>query len=337
MPGALKLRDVALKARVSVATASRVLNGQHDVVSPKTYRRVVKLIEELGYAPATLGRALRQGQSNMVALLLPDIQNPFYSAIANSVEQALRQDDVSLVLCNTGEDPQSQDAALRQVRGFRARCVALLGAVDSPGLYDAAHQGVPLVFVNRRPPPGLNGTFIGIDNRKAGGDVARLLHAQGVRRFGVIHGPMHSSASRDRFGGFADTLQELGCKLHVGTVWDGELTIQCGWDLGVKVLAKADRLDAVFCGNDLIAYGLHRRLVEHGLRVPEDLLIVGFDDTPLNRWLAPWLTSVRVPYEAFGTTVRELLRNSEASSPREVLLEHRLIERAPLPASRSKR
>lgn len=322
-----KLSDVARKAKVSVATASRVLNGQRDLVSSSTYRRVRKVIDELGYAPAALGRALRRGHSNLVALLLPDIQNLFYSAIASSIEQSLQGDGISLVLCNTGDDPEAQDAALRQVLGFRARGVVLLGAMDSPGLRAAATQGVSLIYINRRPPPGLEGVFVGIDNARAGGDVARLLYEHGGRRFGMIRGPMHSSASRDRFAGFSQTLQELGCKLSASMVWSGELSIQCGWDLGAKVLAKADRLDAMFCGNDLIAYGLHRRLVDNGLRVPDDLAIVGFDDTPLNRWLAPWLSSVRVPYEEFGPTVRRLLGDSQLPAAHEVLLEHHLVER----------
>lgn len=325
--GVLKLRDVALKAKVSAATASRVLNGRHELVSPATFRKVMKVIEELDYAPAALGRALRRGNSNMVALLLPDVQNPFYSAIANSVERCLRQDNISLVLCNTGEDPRTQDVALRQVRGFLTQAIVLLGAVDSPGLREAARQGVPLVYVNRRPPPGLPGTFVGIDNARAGEDVARLLYSQGARRFGVIRGPMHSSASRERFSGFSDTLKELGCRLKTGMVWDGELSIQCGWELGERVLA-AGQLDAVFCGNDLLAYGLRSRLVEEGVRVPGDLAIVGFDDTPLNRWLAPWLTSVRIPYEVIGQTVRDLMRNGLPATPGEIVLEHTLIERA---------
>jgi LacI family transcriptional regulator len=329
--GNLKLSDVALKAKVSAATASRVLNGHQELVSPSTYRRVLKVIKELGYKPTPLGRALRQGHSNMVALLLPDIQNPFYSAIASSIEQSLQTEDISLVLCNVGEDPAIQDDVLRQVRGFRTRCILMLGAVDSPGLREAVRQGERLVFVNRRPPDDLKGTFVGINNQRAGGDVARMLHEQGARRFGVMRGPMHSSASRDRFTGFSETLRLLGCKLRTDMVWDNELSIQSGWELGAKVLAKVERLDAVFCGNDLIAYGLHRRLVENGVRVPHDLVIVGFDDTPLNRWLAPWLTSVRVPYESFGVTVRELMREPTSTGPREIILEHRLVERARVP------
>lgn len=332
--GDVKLSDVALKAKVSMATASRVLNGQQDLVSPATFRRVRKVIDELGYAPAALGRALRRGHSNIVALLMPDIQNPFYSAIANSIERNLQLDGISLVLCTTGEDPQTQDAALKQALGFKALGVALLGAIQSPGLLAAAAQGVPLVFINRKPPPGLPGLFVGIDNVKAGGDVARLLYEHGGRRFAMIRGPMHSSASRDRFEGFSRTLKELGCPLGAGMVWSGKLSIECGWDLGTKVLARAEQIDAVFCGNDLIAYGLHRRLVENGLRVPGDMGIVGFDDTPLNRWLAPWLTSVRVPYEDFGAAVRRLLGGTDLPESREILLEHRLVERVISPGGR---
>lgn len=324
----VKIADVAEMAGVSPTTVSRVLNGQRTLVSKGTYRRVERVIDALNYRPGALGRALRHGHSNLVALFVPDTQNPFYSSIADSIEICLQQDSVNLILCNTREEPEIQDSALRHVLSFQIRCVVMLGAVDSPGLRSAADGNVPILFINRAPPEGITAPFIGIDNHLAGSDVARHFIEKGVKRGGVISGPLASSASRLRFEGFRQTMAELGAPVDINFTWQTDLTIQAGYDLADAILDRDDPPEAIFCANDLIAYGFFRSAAERGIRVPEDILLVGFDDNPLNYWLAPWLTSVRIPYESFGPVVRAMISESAENSAGTVLLMHRIVERA---------
>ncbi|MDF2371952.1 MAG: LacI family DNA-binding transcriptional regulator [Rhizobiaceae bacterium] len=323
----VKIADVAKLAGVSSTTVSRVLNGQNKLVSKSTYRRVERVIGALNYQPGALGRALRQGQSDLVALFMPDTQNPYYSAITDSIEVCLQQDGVSLVLCNTREQPLVQDAALQLVLSFRIRCIVMLGAVDSPGLRSAIGGSVPVLFINRAPPEGVVAPFIGIDNRAAGSDVAKHLHQKGLTRVGAIRGPLGSSASRLRFEGFRDSMADFGKPIEPNDTWLSELTIQAGYELAHEVLKDSDRPQAIFCANDLIAYGFYRRAEECGVKVPEELLLVGFDDNPLNRWLAPWLTSVSIPYERFGPVVRAMISGNEGDYAGPVLLDHRIVER----------
>ena len=301
----VKIADVARLAGVSQTTVSRVLNEQRTLVSRATYRRVERVIEELDYQPTALGRALRQGQSNLVALFLPDTQNPFYSAIADSIEVCLQQDGLNLVLCNTREDAAVQDAALRHLLSFRVRCFVMLGAVDSPGLRDAAERKTPLLFINRFPPAGVVAPFIGIDNYAAGADIARYLVARDATDVGVISGP----------------------SIAPQNTWQSELSIKAGYDLGAAIIGRTDMPRAIFCANDLISYGLHKRATEHGIRVPENLLIVGFDDNPLNRWLAPWLVSVQVPYQEFGPIVRSIIADVGRPIADQIILPHLIVER----------
>lgn len=323
----VKIADVARLAGVSQTTVSRVLNEQRTLVSRATYRRVERVIEELDYQPTALGRALRQGQSNLVALFLPDTQNPFYSAIADSIEVCLQQDGLNLVLCNTREDAAVQDAALRHLLSFRVRCFIMLGAVDSPGLRDAAERKTPLLFINRFPPAGVVAPFIGIDNYAAGADIARYLVARDATHVGVISGPSMSSASRSRYEGFRDTMASLGHPIAPHNTWQSELSIKAGYDLGAAIIGRTDMPRAIFCANDLISYGLHKRATEHGIRVPENLLIVGFDDNPLNRWLAPWLVSVQVPYQEFGPIVRSIIADVGRPIADQIILPHLIVER----------
>lgn len=321
----VKIADVARLAGVSQTTVSRVLNGQRTLVSRATFRRVERVIEELDYKPTALGRALRQGQSNLVALFLPDTQNPFYSAIADSIEVCLQQDGLNLVLCNTREDAAVQDAALRHLLSFRVRCFIMLGAVDSPGLRDAAER-TPFLFINRYPPAGVVAPFIGIDNNAAGADIARYLVARDLTDVGVVKGPSSSSASRSRFEGFHDTMAALGHPIRPENIWQSELSIKAGYDLGEAIIGRTDTPRTIFCANDLISYGLHKRATEAGIRVPEDLLIVGFDDNPLNRWLASWLVSVQVPYQEFGPIVRSIIAEGRPAAD-QIILPHLIVER----------
>jgi LacI family transcriptional regulator len=300
------IQAVAERAGVSIATVSRVLNGIKSKANEETVARVRAAADDLGYRPAHAGRALRMRQTKLVALLIPDISNAFYSAIARSIESSLRKRDHTMILCNTDEDPELQDFYLEEMQSYHVRGVALLGAVDSPGLKRALSQGLPIAFVNRKPPCG-GGVFVGIDNNAAGQAVAAHFLSQGFHDCAVIHGPLHSSASRERFEGFTSRLTEAGHPPGSSHILHAGLSIEGGYAAACLLLNEGHRPRAVFCGNDLVAYGLFRRCRELGLRVPDDIAVLGFDDNPLNDWVAPWLSTIHIPYDAFGLAVTDAL------------------------------
>ena len=151
------IQAVADHAGVSIATVSRVLNGIKSKANETTEARVRLAADHLGYRPAHAGRALRLRQTKLVALLIPDISNAFYAAIARSIEGSLRDRDHTMILCNTSEDPQLQDFYLEEMQAYHVRGIALLGAVDSPRLTSALANGLPIAFVNRKPPRGGGG------------------------------------------------------------------------------------------------------------------------------------------------------------------------------------
>lgn len=327
------MEDVAARAGVSVATVSRIINGRESSkFSAGTIERVREAIAELNYRPLSAGRALRTRQSHLVALLIPDITNAFYAAIAHSVENAISDLGYAMILCNTDEDPGAQDAYLEEMQAHLVSGIVLLGAVDTPGLRRAAAGGVPIVFINRRAPAGFGGPFVGVDNYRAGEVVAEHFLHQRYTRCASIHGPLTSPASRERFEGYRDRLAAAGAPLEDRCVMGADLTIESGYSRAVQLLALDARPRAVFCGNDLIAYGAHRRCRELGLRVPEDVALFGFDDNPLNEWLAPWLSTVHVPYDRFGPATARIIKGlaagQTADANAEILLPYRLVLRA---------
>lgn len=301
----VRIGDVARKAGVSISTVSRVVNGVANKVSEETLRHVRAVIADMDYRPARVGRALRTAQTQLVALLIPDTANSFYAAIASSIEAAMSDTGHSMILCNTGEDPEVQDHYLDEMEAHTVRGVALLGAVDSPGLRKMAKRKLPIVFVNRKPPAGIYGPFVGIDNRRAGRDIARHFLERGFRPCAAIHGPLTSSASRERFEGYRDMLKEGGAPLEPRFVRGAQLSMQSGYDNAAALLSDDRKPRAIFCGNDLIAYGAFRRCNELGLKVPDDVALFGFDDNPLNEWIAPWLSTIHVPYAEIGAAVSE--------------------------------
>jgi LacI family transcriptional regulator len=322
---------VAERAGVSVATVSRVINGIANKAAPPTIERVHQAIAELNYRPMPAGRTLRTGQTRLVALIVPDASNGFYGSVAASVEQVLREQAHTMLLCNTNEDPERQDDYLIEMRAHMVRAIVLLGAVRSPILERFVADGEPIVFVIRECPVAGTGPYIGIDNYAAGRDIADHFAEKGYGPCGVIHGPLSSSASRGRFEGFRDRMAELCRPLSPAEIRCGDLSFEAGYARAAALLGGRQPMRAIFCGNDVMAYGAYRYCTERGLAVPDDVALFGFDDNPLNKWLAPWLSTVKVPQQDFGPAVGNILQrlwsDDGFDSPPRVILPYELVLR----------
>jgi len=327
----VSIATVAERAGVSIATVSRIMNGITNKASGETAERVRQAVAELGYRPGSVGRALQARQSRLVALLVPNLANPAMATIAASVEAALRRQGLVMVLCDTHDQPDIQDEYLLEMRAQLVRATVLLGAVASAQLSAMAADGEALLFVNRRCPDGTPRPYIGIDNAAAGREVAAFFLSRGIVAAGVIHGNLASSATAERVAGFCSALAGAGKVVTAGRITTCDATdhVQIGYRCAGALLAEPASLrQGIFCSSDLIAYGAHRAITERGLRVPEEVTLVGFDDNPLNDWVAPWLTSVRVPYDRFGAAVVQALSAiwaGRAAPP--IMLEHVLVVR----------
>jgi LacI family transcriptional regulator len=317
---------VARHAGVSIATVSRVINGVAKKASPATVARVREAIAALDYRPTSAGRALRQRTSRLVAVLAANLANPAMAAIAASAETALRQSGLVMVLCDTHDQPELQDEYLREMLAQQARAIILLGAVDSPKLREVQGMTTPLIFVNRRNPSGSDGTFVGIDNRRAGGDVARWAIAQRLRKIALFHAPTSSSATRERVSGIIEGFAAAGAALSedmvLSPISGDHLTI--GLEAARQLMATGEHPDLVICTSDLIAFGAARAWRETLSGKPPPRMI-GFDDSPLNDWLAPELSSIRIPYAAFGEAIVSALTGDNRNAL--TILPHELIER----------
>lgn len=306
---AVSLATVARETGVSVATVSRIVNGKSGRASAETIARVAEAIERLGYRPNPVGRALRRRTSRVVAMLSPNLDNPAMAAIAVSTEAALRKAGYVMILCDTHDRPELQDDYLQAMRDQFVAGYILVSAVRSRGLEQTLGRGDPIVFVARRNPLG-GGAYVGIDNRAAGADAADFMLAHGVDRPAVLMATENASSTAERAVGFVERLVARGVPedgIRKASA-PGLSHIEIGYAAARNLVQDGGWPRGALCVSDMIAYGAYRLAAESALSIPRDCRLVGVDGNAINHWIAPWLTSIRIPYETFGQHVLEQLR-----------------------------
>jgi LacI family transcriptional regulator len=328
----ITLRDVARRAGVHAGTASRALNPRtRSLVNSDTARRVMQAADELGYRPNPIARSLKTNRSSTIGVLLPDLTNPLFPPIVRSIEDALAKVGYTALLANSDNDPEKErlhfeTMKARQVEGF----IMATAERDHPLIEDAIAADVPIVLVNRTVDSSRAFAVI-TDDRKGAGLAVGHLTELGHERIAHIVGPETYSTGKARHQGFVDAMRRAGLRADRRLV---RFTRAFTESEGARVFRKlvADKRDftAVFAGNDLLALGCYDVMSEVGLRCPEDVSIVGFNDIPFLDKLRPSLTTIRVPHYEIGARATELLlaRLQDPSfEPVTVLLEPELIVR----------
>jgi LacI family transcriptional regulator len=325
-PSNLSIRDVASRAGVSIATVSRVVNDEARGVSSETRARVQSLIKEMNYLPNRIGRALRAQTNDTYALVISNIQNNFYAAIAWELERQLNDIGKVMLLFNTNENAALQDRCFDEINGRRVSGLFVLCAVESQQLRQTVDQNYT-VFINRRIDSLGEISFVGVDDYAAARDIMSAILRNQDLPVGIIHGPLYSNTSARRLKGIMDLLLEKSVAVEAEDVREASLSMDSGYQRAVELLERK-RYRALICGNDQIAYGAYRRCRERGLAVPGDVRIYGFDDNPLNDWLAPWLNTVRVPHVSFAAeAIRQLLKLREGGAHRSIILPYDIVLR----------
>lgn len=320
------IKDVAERAGVSIATVSRVINGDPKHVSAKTRRVVQQAIEDLDYRPNRIGRALRSQTSDSYALIISNIQNNFYASVAWELERVLNETGKAIMFFNSNEDPDLQDRFLEEIRSRQLAGIFFLCAVESKHLPSMV-ESFPTIFINRKISSLADVSYVGIDDYAAARDLTKVILSKNAGRFGIIHGPKSSLTSSRRLQGVLDYCAEVGQTVESGDLFEADLSMEGGYQGAVGLLRR--EYNSIFCGSDQIAYGVFRRCRELGLSVPQDVRIYGFDDNPLNEWLAPWLDTVRVPHIGFARSSIQQMRNLNSGGPqRDVILPYELIIRS---------
>jgi len=326
------VKDVARQAGVSVGTVSNVIN-RPDMVSAETRARVEAAITDLGYVRSESARQLRAGRSRVMALLVLDMGNPFFVDVARGAERVAREAGLMVMVCNSGQNPAEEAEYLAHFAEQQVLGV-LLSPIDGLRADVAALRrgGIPVVWVDRGAQTE-EGCSVSVDDVLGGTLAMRHLIEAGHRRLVFVGGPGELQQVRNRLTGARRALADAGLPADALSVVETERQdISSGRDAGQRLLGLADQPTAVFCANDLLALGLLQSLYAAGVRVPEDLAIVGYDDIEFAGAAAVPITSVRQPAFQIGRTSAELLieesNDADVHEHQRVVYEPELVVRA---------
>jgi LacI family repressor for deo operon, udp, cdd, tsx, nupC, and nupG len=325
--------EVAKRAGVSTATVSRVMSGQKNVVSATTRRRVLKVVDEMGYIPNAAAKNLRTLKTRKILVTVPDISNPFFSLILQGIEDAAQREGYAVLVGDTQHNPEREDRYAQMLRQKECDGLIFLGhrlpTAAEQLIASAGPKCAPVVngceFSSQLGVPSVH-----IDNAKAAYEAMDYLYKLGHRRIGVVSGPLASPLSRDRLRG-TNACAKAQDALDRLAVVNGDFSIASGVSGAERLLQAKHPPTAIFCFNDEMAMGVVETARRRGVRVPEHLSVVGFDDIRFSRHIDPPLTTVAQPMREIGEgCVRLLLEilNGHTLEPVSVTLPHELTIRA---------
>jgi LacI family transcriptional regulator len=331
---AITMKDIARDLGVSVVTVSKVLRNHSDI-GPETRKRVLKRVKELNYQPNPAARALVTGRTNLIGLIVPDLVHPFFAQVAKGISAKLRSYEYSLIISSSEDDPALERREIDQMLARRVDVVILASTQSSfEHSRRLENQQLPFVLLDRRI-PGLAANFVGIDDVLAGSLATNHLLEIGCQRVAHIAGSDVSTAW-DRQAGYTMELTRHRITLppeYIVKRGHGDDSGDAAGYAGMNALLRLDpRPDGVFCCNDPIAMGAMRAILEAGLRIPQDIAVVGCGNVLYADFLRVPLTSIDQDSTGLGASAAKMAlamaKRKNESAPKSVLMPAKLVIRA---------
>ena len=324
MPDApVTLRDVAVRAGVHPATASRALNPETRIlVSEDTARRVLDAAEALGYSPNPVARSLRTRRSHTVGVLIPDLNNPLFPPMVRGLEDRLAAAGYVALIGNTDSDDQRERMVFEQMRARHVDGLVMATArLRHPLLAEASRADLPVVLINRLA-QDYSFPSVSVDNERGVRMAVTHLASLGHRRIAHIAGPQEMSTGLSRYRGFVTAMESSGLPVEADlAIFAKAFTVEEGVRCARLLLERGTGCTAISAGNDMLAVGCYTALDEAGVRCPEEMSVVGFNDMPFIDRLRPPMTTIRFPHYQVGTEAAQLLleRIAEHAGPVKIL------------------
>ncbi len=291
--------EVSKAAGVSLATVSRVVNGNVKV-SERTKAKVLKAMEELGYRPNAIAQSLASNRTNSVGLLVSELHGSFFADMMSTIERVLRQAGKHVIITAGHSDEEKERNAIEFLKSRRCDALILHAEAVSDEYLQTLHQsGTPVVIVNRDVPDLKNQCFV-MDNELGGYLATKAMIESGHKDIGYISGPLFKTDAKARLAGHQKALKEAGLTQHPNAFFEGEYHETDGMAAVSQFIKAGVPVTAVVCANDEMASGAMEAARQHGLSIPEDLSIIGFDDVLFARYLFPKLTTIDNPIKEMG-------------------------------------
>ena len=329
------MKQVAEKARVSTTTVSHVINNTR-VVSEDARERVLSVIQELRYIPSAVARSLKNDKTQTLGMMIPNNSNPYFAEVIQGIEDESFRLGYNIILCNSYDDPKKQAAYTRVLMEKRIDGLILVSSgIDLELTQLLADEAIPKVLVDREV-PGVAADFIEADHEQGGYLATKYLLDLGHRRIACVSGPKTLLPSGDRVSGYLRALKEAGIEPDSDYLAHSDFTSQGGFSAFQQLLALPHPPTAIFASNDLMAIGGLCAAQQAGMRIPEELSVVGYDDIALASFSTPPLTTIAQPkYEIGVLTARVLVNrivNAELPFRREMLQTELIMRQSTGPA-----
>lgn len=331
----VKNKDIAIKAGVSVATVSRVINDS-GYVKKETRDLVMKVYGELARKDNVLGESMQSTNTNIIGVVIPDISNPFFGEVIKGISEIADQHSANLLVCNTEEKIEKELKYLEMFKTNNIKGLIITPKTDqveynAKYLYQLEALGVPIVLLDR----GINLSHFNsvfVNNVSGAFEAVSALVNEGHKDIAIISGPMSSIPGRERFFGYENALKSNNIKVNDDLIFHGDFSLQSGYDITKEIIKLKQRPTALFAANNMMAKGAVKALMEEGLSIPEDISFISFDDVDMFEIMNMNISTVSRPTETMGKVATEMLfeliNNTEKPTRiNEILLETRLILR----------
>jgi len=330
----ITIKDIARMANVSHTTVSRALNNKSRIRN-ETKEKILSIAKELNYQPNFIARSLVMKRSRTLGLVITTVANPFYPELAQGIEGTARGLGYNIILCCTHSDLSIEKQYIDTLRSKGVDGIIFTSAhISDPNIWRLAEERFPIILVNRRtyhPLVKEEVDYVGVDNVFGGFLAVEHLIKLGHKRIGVIGGSSESSAGLERLEGGKKALQTYGLEEKGIYFLEGNFLRESGYQGGKRFLTMVERPTAIFATNDYMALGAYEAILEEGLRVPEDVALVGFNDIEFTAMKGIELTTIGQKKTEMGAlsvkTLVEKIEKGKAGPPEEIILEPELIIR----------
>jgi len=325
----ITLKKVAEKAGVSVNTASRAINNKPDI-NEETKKRVLKVAQKLGYVRNATAIALRTRKTGTIGVVIADNRNPFYAEVLNGMEEAAREKNYHIILANTQRDYKKEEEAINLLLAKRVDGLLITPVQDrDDDIKNLIEANIPFVVVGRDF-EDIEVDAIYNDEVKGGFLATEYLIKKGHKRIALINGFLYKSPAKGRLEGYKKALNKYRISLDESLISSGDINIEDGYERTKKMLEKNLDFTAIFAYNDMMAFGAIQAIKEKGLRIPEDIGLVGYDDIPFSSLISPLLTTIRLKKQDLGVESVKLLLsriNGKRKKIKKMMLDVELITR----------
>lgn len=302
-----RLKDVATKLNISVSTVSRVVNNKN-YVKPEMREMVMIALEELNYSPNQIARSLKNKSTNTVGIIVPDISEDFFAYVIKGVEEVFSKNGYAIILCDTGENPEKEDSYLNLLLEKQIDGIILATVNKTPkALKFFFNKKIPVIFIDNLPNIKMNYDSVIIDNSKASCIAVEHLIEMGHRKIGIITGKLDETTGYERLMGYKKAFMINGIEIDESLIKTGDFKEKSGYENMKSLLKAGNKITAVYVASSKMAYGAVKAIRDEGLKIPEDIAVVGFDVHDVSGLISPGITTILQPEESIGKVAAELM------------------------------